>query len=164
MATDAQRKANAKYDKTHTQSVMLKLNKQTDADVLGMLESVDNRQGYIKDLIRQDLRGNGEILSTKAIRFLIIPIVKKYNISKVYLFGSYARGEETRESDIDLLIEGGDIDKLSQILDLEESLSNALGKNVDVVQSESVKKDGSRSNRRFYSHLERDKVLIYEKA
>ena len=47
---------------------------------------------------------------------------------------------------------------------VEESLSNALGKNVDVVQIENVKKDGSRSNRRFYSHLERDKVLIYEKA
>ena len=48
-------KANAKYDKTHTKGVYLKLNNSTDSDILEKLSSVPNTQGYIKQLIRQDL-------------------------------------------------------------------------------------------------------------
>ena len=55
MVTEAQRRAQAKYDKAHTKSYLLKLNKKTDADVIKQLETVDNRQGYIKKLIRDDL-------------------------------------------------------------------------------------------------------------
>ena len=34
----------------------MKLNKKTDADILEKLESVDSKQGYIKELIRADLK------------------------------------------------------------------------------------------------------------
>lgn len=47
--------AQAKYDKTHTKGIYLKLNLEYDKDILAKLESVENRQGYIKDLIRADL-------------------------------------------------------------------------------------------------------------
>lgn len=56
MTSDAQKKANAKYDAQNTKQVMLKLNKVTDADILEHLDSIDNRQGYIKRLIRQDMK------------------------------------------------------------------------------------------------------------
>lgn len=55
MATDAQRRAQAKYDATNTKQVMLKLNRTTDADILAKLAEVDNVQGYIKQLIRRDI-------------------------------------------------------------------------------------------------------------
>lgn len=55
MATEAQKKAKAKYDKANTKQIMLKLNLKTDADILDQLDSVENKQGYIKDLIRKDL-------------------------------------------------------------------------------------------------------------
>lgn len=55
MASEAQKKATAKYDKSHTTGIYLKLNNETDADILKKLETVENRQGYIKDLIRKDL-------------------------------------------------------------------------------------------------------------
>lgn len=48
-------KSVAKYDKANTKSVVLKLNKKTDADILDKLGKVDNKQGYIKGLIRQDI-------------------------------------------------------------------------------------------------------------
>ena len=51
--------AQSKYDKAHTKSVLLKLNKKTDADILGKLEQVPNKQGYIKELVRNDLRQQG---------------------------------------------------------------------------------------------------------
>ena len=57
MATDAQLRAIAKYDAAHTVQYRLKLNKETDADIIAKLDSVDNKQGYIKELIRKDIKG-----------------------------------------------------------------------------------------------------------
>ena len=53
-------RAKAKYDKTHTVGVYLKLNLTTDADILGKLEEEslpggETKQGYIKRLIREDI-------------------------------------------------------------------------------------------------------------
>ena len=55
MATPAQLRAGAKYDKTHTTQFILKLNNKTDADIIEQLKEVENRQGYIKKLIREDI-------------------------------------------------------------------------------------------------------------
>lgn len=55
MSTKAQIKASNKYDKENTKSVLLKLNKKTDADIIEMLDAVPSKMGYIKDLIRQDI-------------------------------------------------------------------------------------------------------------
>lgn len=56
MATEAQLKAGYKYDKANTEQVHLKLNKRTDKDVLEKLDSVPSKQGYIKELIRADIK------------------------------------------------------------------------------------------------------------
>ena len=59
MPTQAQRDAQKRYDlnnKDKFRSVYLKLNKETDKDILDKLDSVDNKQGYIKELIRKDLQ------------------------------------------------------------------------------------------------------------
>lgn len=55
MASEALKKAIAKYDAANTVQIKLKLNRVTDADILERLEEVGNRQGYIKRLIREDL-------------------------------------------------------------------------------------------------------------
>lgn len=44
----------ARYDAKNTRRYTIKLNVRTDADIIAKLESVDNVQGYIKDLIRRD--------------------------------------------------------------------------------------------------------------
>lgn len=56
MATKAQARANAKYNATHTTGIHLKLNLKTDADVIERLNEVPSKQGYIKALIRADIR------------------------------------------------------------------------------------------------------------
>ena len=53
-------KAIQKYDEKNTQRIQLKFNKKTDADILGKLASVDNKQGYIKKLIREDIKEEKE--------------------------------------------------------------------------------------------------------
>lgn len=45
----------ANYNKQQTTSFHLKLNNKHDADVIDKLNSVDNKQGYIKQLIRDDI-------------------------------------------------------------------------------------------------------------
>ena len=47
-----------KYDKANTTQIRMKLNLKTDADILEKLESVGNKQGYIKALIREDIAAN----------------------------------------------------------------------------------------------------------
>ena len=44
------------YDQLHTKQVKMKLNLRTDADILAKLNSVSNKQGYIKELIRRDIK------------------------------------------------------------------------------------------------------------
>lgn len=55
MTTDAQKAASAKYDYNNTKRIALKLNLNTDSDILDKLSQVDNVQGYIKKLIRKDI-------------------------------------------------------------------------------------------------------------
>lgn len=55
MTTEAQKRASAKYDETHTRQIKLKFNTATDVDILNKLDNVTNKQGYIKELIRQDI-------------------------------------------------------------------------------------------------------------
>lgn len=44
-----------KYQKENIKRVVLKLNKKTDADILAWLDSIDNKQGMIKDIIRKHI-------------------------------------------------------------------------------------------------------------
>lgn len=57
--TDAKRKAIARYDAKNTKQVHLKLNLNQDQDILAMLDRVGNVQGYIKELIRNDIKEKG---------------------------------------------------------------------------------------------------------
>ena len=50
-------KRQIKYDAANTRRIYLKLNVGTDRDILEKLDSVPNRQGYIKSLIRKDITG-----------------------------------------------------------------------------------------------------------
>ena len=47
-----------KYDKSNTTRYQLKLNNQTDADIIQKLITVKSKQGYIKECIRKDLESN----------------------------------------------------------------------------------------------------------
>lgn len=53
--TAAQKAASERYDRENTVRVAIKLNKKTDADILAQLDRQENKQGYIKALIRADM-------------------------------------------------------------------------------------------------------------
>ena len=54
--SDAQKRAVAKYDAANTKSHLLKLNRNTDADIIAHLDQQPNKLAYLKKLIRDDMQ------------------------------------------------------------------------------------------------------------
>lgn len=52
---DGFKNAVARYQSKNVQQFKMGLNRNTDSDVIAKLETVENKQGYIKELIRQDI-------------------------------------------------------------------------------------------------------------
>lgn len=52
--------ATAQYDKDNTKRINLKLNKKTDDEIIRWLAKQENIQGYIKKLIREDMKKTGK--------------------------------------------------------------------------------------------------------
>lgn len=89
------------------------------------------------------------------IKKVVLPILKKYKIKKAGLFGSYSRGEETKKSDIDLLIqpsEGMGLEYVGLALDLKKSLKKKLKKEADIVSYNAL------------NHLIKDNILKDERS
>lgn len=56
MMKNKQSQASIKYDKNNTKRIFIKLNINSDKDILEYLETKSNKQGYIKELIRNEIR------------------------------------------------------------------------------------------------------------
>ena len=108
------------------------------------------------DIGRRDYMGN-RVFSLDEIRMTASQVARKYGVCKLHLFGSYARGEATADSDLDFYIEEkGNLQNLFQlsgfIIDLEEN----FGCHVDVLS-------GKIQDRVLYENILKDKVQIYER-
>lgn len=57
--SEAQKRAQRKYNDTHQRQIKFSFSIQNDADVLAKLDAVPNKQGYIKELIRADIARKG---------------------------------------------------------------------------------------------------------
>ena len=94
------------------------------------------------------------MLTQDEIREAVRTIASKYKIENVYLFGSYARGDATEDSDCDLRIVGGDIRSLFQLSGLYLDFKEALGKTVDLVITKNMTES-------FYDLIKDEEILIY---
>jgi len=160
MASKAQIKAQARYDKENTKQIMLKLNITSDADIIAKLSDSKNKQGYIKELVRRDMKGDSSILSIESIKYLLLPVIKKYDIKSVTLFGSYARNEATSSSDIDLIIDGGNYHGLLEYAGMIDEMKDVLGKEVDVVTKASLNQNNNKSDLLFKENIQKDMVVL----
>lgn len=93
------------------------------------------------------------------------PIAERYGASKIYLFGSYARGEATEESDIDLLVDAENINGFFAFGGLYGDLRDALQKELDLVTMNALYNEhkNDRLTVKFRGEVERDRRLIYDK-
>ena len=74
----------------------------------------------------------------KKLKDALPELRKKYPIEKLALFGSYARGDQTNASDIDILVEfNGEIGW--EFFDLADEIERILGHRVDLVSRKGIK-------------------------
>lgn len=66
-------------------------------------------------------------------------IGEKYGVKSIGLFGSYSRGDQTSESDVDLLVEFGKPIGLFKFIALEDYLGQRLGAKVELVTEDALK-------------------------
>lgn len=66
-------------------------------------------------------------------------ICDKYSVREIGVFGSYARGEQRKGSDVDILIEFEETPDVYQLIDLEDYLRKILKKKVDVVRKRAIR-------------------------
>ena len=82
-------------------------------------------------------------------------LLVRYNAEYALLFGSYARGEETPDSDIDVVVYGGKDFKKSNIFAFAEELREMLGKNADVFEMCEINQGTP-----FYNNLMKEGIKI----
>jgi len=95
-------------------------------------------------------------MTTQAIKKKILPILKRQGVTKAALFGSSARGEMKKRSDIDILVNLRKDKTLLDLVGLQLELQEKLGRKVDVLTYDGI------------HHLLKDIILkeqkiIYEK-
>lgn len=95
-------------------------------------------------------------MSQQEINKIIIDYLMPYEPVKIGLFGSFARQEETPESDIDILINIKKRISLFDLVQIYQDHEEKLGRKVDIVTERSIK------NQRLKKRMEKDLKIIYE--
>ena len=95
-----------------------------------------------------------KVYSVAEIREIVAPIAQKYGVGRVYLFGSYARGEATPKSDLDFRIDRGSLRGLLALGGMYSDLEEQFGKELDLLTTASL-------DERFLSRIRDEEVLIY---
>lgn len=91
-------------------------------------------------------------ISTSASR-----VLAQYDVSEAYLFGSFARGEQTPDSDIDLRLVCGNAMTFGTLYELSHELEKELGRKVDFITN-----PPEHMRTAFRKNIEQDEVLVYE--
>jgi hypothetical protein len=104
--------------------------------------------------VNQVENSTDKIYTVEEIKDIVTPIAESHGVSKVYLFGSYARRKATAKSDVDIWIESGKIKTLFGLggfyADLEKKLQKPLSLLTD---------DGM--DEKFYNRIKNEEVVIY---
>ena len=92
----------------------------------------------------------------ETIQKVVRDVVKEYDIKEAYLFGSYARGEETPQSDIDLRFLCGKTLRIQDLYHIEKELEKKLGKSIEIISA-----PPKELRPRFYKRIKEDEVMLY---
>ncbi len=93
-------------------------------------------------------------MNQSEIKNIILSSFKEYNPHKIGIFGSFARGDNKKGSDIDILVEFKDSPSLLTLIKLENDLSEILGVKVDLVTT------GALKNKRIKKNIKKDLINI----
>ena len=94
------------------------------------------------------------VLDLNSIKLDVSELGQAYGAERIYLFGSYARGEAKEDSDIDLRIDKGKIRGLFRLAGLKLALENRLGRQVDLLTTDSL-------DQGFLQSISEEEILLY---
>lgn len=97
------------------------------------------------------------MISPTEISTAVTRVLAQYDVSEAYLFGSFARGEQTPDSDIDLRLACGNTMTFGTLYKLSHELEKELGRKVDIVTN-----PPEHMRPAFRKSIEQDEVLVYE--
>lgn len=104
-----------------------------------------------------------KIYTINEIQRIVAPIAKQHNVNRVYLFGSYARGEADENSDVDLRVDAKTIRDLFSMGALYSDLQDALNKPLDLITTEALLQQENLSfTKKFFDKIRKDEKLLYE--
>ncbi|WP_300685422.1 nucleotidyltransferase family protein [Acutalibacter sp. 1XD8-36] len=95
-----------------------------------------------------------KIYSIDEIKAKVAPIAEQYGVARVFLFGSYARGEAKPDSDLDFRIDKGSLRGLIQLGGLYSDLEETFDKNLDLLTTGSLEE-------KFLNRISNEEILIY---
>jgi predicted nucleotidyltransferase len=80
------------------------------------------------------------IYTIEQIKELAEPIAQKYKLKALWVFGSYARGEATDDSDVDFLVDDPDsnLPSFYDLFDLSDELQNKFNKEIDLISTDAL--------------------------
>jgi predicted nucleotidyltransferase len=116
-----------------------------------------------KERVRKS-SGNGKKITRTQRKFarlsnVILPVLEPYGVKRIALFGSVVRGEATKKSDIDILVDFEEPRRkplgLFKWGELEEELGKRLGQKVDLVSNAAL-------NKYIRPYVEKEMVIIYD--
>ena len=85
-----------------------------------------------------------------------IPIAEEYGVKSLKLFGSYAKGLNNENSDIDFIVNKGKMETLFQYISFVDKLEKAFGCHIDVVSTEI-------EDQKFIDNISKGSILLYDK-
>lgn len=91
------------------------------------------------------------------IRTKAMPIAIRYGVDSFSLFGSYARGDADEKSDLDFLIQKGNVKSLLAYCGMLAELEDVFNCHVDLVVKNAIKDED------FLAEIIRDEVKLYER-
>lgn len=94
------------------------------------------------------------IYTIDEIKSIVAPIAAAHDVGRIYLFGSYARGEATASSDIDLRVDKGNLKGLFALGALYADLEDSLEKQLDLLTTGSL-------DQKFLQKIAKEEILIY---
>ena len=98
-----------------------------------------------------------KVYTIEEIKSIVVPIARAHSVGRIYLFGSYDRGEANVSSDVDLRIVKGNLRGLVALAALHEDLEDALGKKVDLLTTGSLEYE-------FLQRIAKEEIIIYHNA
>lgn len=97
------------------------------------------------------------MISPTDISTAVSRVLARYDVLEAYLFGSFARGEQAPDSDIDLRLVCGNTMTFGTLYELSHELEKELGRKVDIVTN-----PPEHMRAAFRKNLEQDEVRLYE--